>query len=746
MPDQSGSSRRGKVADTARFLIRHRRIVLGVWVLVLVALLAAGQFLGGATSTQFSLPGSESQRAFDRLEGSGFGNRAGLQAEVVFRADGGVKQPSVRQPIESMLSDIKDRVADVTIVSPYSQGGANQVSPDGSIAYAEIDFTDRSQEAYKSAAQTIRDIRNQYVSQADFQIELGGDVFSTVQAPTSEAYGIGAAAIILLFVFGSLLAMSLPIISALFGIGAASAIISLAANFIAVPDFATPAAAMIGIGVGIDYALFIVTRYRDSLRGGQDERAAAITAMDTSGRAIMFAGITVVISLLGMFLLNLTTIRALAVAATAAVLMTMLASLSLLPAMLGFVGRNIDRFGLPHRKSAEQSGEDSFWQRWSRMIQRYPLVFLVGGVSLLLIVAIPLLSMRLGFADAGNRPTSDTTRRAYDLLAQGFGPGSNGPLLLVAELPGDGSSQQVLGRLASELQHVDGVAFVSPPQTNPAGDTAIMQVVPKTSPQAVETEDLVHHLRDDVIPSAVAQTNVTVYVGGGPAIAIDFSEYAANRLPYFMGAVLLLSFLLLMMVFRSVVVPLKAVPVNLLSIGAAFGVMVAVFQWGWAGQLVGIGRGGPIEAWAPLIIFPIVFGLSMDYEVFLLSRVKEEYDRRGDNGVAVADGLASTARVISAAALIMIVVFLSFVLGDSRPLKLMGFGLAVAVFLDATVVRLIIVPSAMELLGDFNWWMPKWLARLLPHIQIEAQPEASKSEQPRRRRQQRAASPRSRLG
>jgi putative drug exporter of the RND superfamily len=401
------------------------------------------------------------------------------------------------------------------------------------------------------------------------------------------------------------------------------------------------------------------------------------------------------------------------------VLMTMLAALTLLPALLGFVGQRIDRFGLPHRRRDQHAYQRSVWYRWSRLIQRRPWPALLIGVVALLAVVAPVFSLRLGFGDAGNRPTSDTTRRAYDLLTEGFGPGFNGPLLLVAQTPGGGADQATLTRLVVTLRHTPGVAFASEPIRNQAGDAAIVQVVPTSAPQDQATNELVHQLRQQVIPAATGG-GVSVHVGGLTAAAMDFADYTAARLPWFVGTVLLLSFLLLMVVFRSVLVPLKAVVMNLLSISAAYGVVVAVFQWGWGASLIGVGKQGPVEAWAPMMLFAILFGLSMDYEVFLLSRIREEYDRGGDNAAAVANGLAATARVITAAAAIMVVVFAGFVLGVDRSIKLFGLGLAAAVLLDATVVRMVLVPATMQLLGDRNWWLPRWLDRILPTVHVDA--------------------------
>ncbi len=703
----------------ARFSYRRRRLVLGSWVLLAVVLLAASFTLGGAFRTQFKLPGSESQKAFDILQAKGFSTRTGAPAQIVFHSDRGVNDPQVRQAMEGLFARVQQNVDGVSIVSPYTPEGARQIAPGGQTAYAEMNFVDRSFEDYQPVADRIKGFRNDVQVQG-LQVELGGDIFaSNAQSPT-EAIGFVAAIIILLIAFGSLLAAGLPIVTALFGIATGYALVQLGARFIDMPAFTSQMAAMISIGVGIDYALFIVTRYREGLQDGRDPEAAVARALDTSGRAVLFAGMTVVISLFGLFAMTLSLMNAVAIAAVIGVLMTMLASLTLLPAVLGFAGRNIDKLSIPGRKSDVQTSA-SVWHRWSRVVQRHPWQALIGAVVLLGVLAAPALSLRLGFGDSGNNPTSDTTRRAYDLLSTGFGPGFNGPLLVAAETPGGQHDMAALNRLSDTLKQTPGVAFVSPVIPNAAGDAAIIQVVPTTAPQDKATSDLVSHLRDDVVPNATQGTTAIVRVGGGTASSQDFASYTRSHLPLVMGVVLLLSFALLTVVFRSVIVPLKAVVMNLLSIGAAYGVLVAVFQWGWAKDVIGLAKAGPIDAWVPIMLFAIIFGLSMDYEVFLLSRVREEYDRNGgDNALAVADGLAKTARVITAAAAIMVSVFLSFALGDQRGIKLFGLGLATAIFLDATVVRLVLVPATMELLGEANWWMPQWLGRLLPVVHVDA--------------------------
>lgn len=709
--------------NTARFCYRQRWATLGIWILILVGAFAVSGLFGGETRTEFSLPGSETQAAVEVLESAGFSTRAGIQGQIVFEAENGVMDPAVQGPMEQLFARIEAEVHDVSVVSPYSPEGARQITPDGTIAYAELNFAERNIEDYTAAAEQIREIRDEIVVPGA-QVELGGEIFAEFSEPSSEIIGVIAAIFILLVAFGSLLAMGLPIVTALFGVGTSVALVGLVARLIAVPDFTTAVAAMIGIGVGIDYALLIITRFRQGLRDGLEPEAAVLRAIDTAGRSVMFAGITVVISVMGLLLLNLDTFRAVAAAAALAVLTTMLASVTLLPALLGFARERIDKLGLPHRRQAEGKARDGMWQRWSHVIQRRPWPPLLAALALLLILTVPILDLRLGFNDAGSRATTDTTRRAYDLLSEGFGPGFNSPIILVAELPGGAADLGTFEALTGGLNDAPGVAYASPPQPNEDGTAAISIVVPTTSPQDPATTDLVHRLRSEHIPPATAGTTANVLVGGAPAGVVDFVDYSAVRMPIFIGGVLLLSFLLLMAVFRSVLVVVKAIIMNLLSLGASFGVIVAVFQWGWARELVGIGQPGPIEAWAPLMIFAIVFGLSMDYEVFLLSRIKEEYDRTGDNANAVASGLASTARVITAAAAIMICVFGSFVLSGEHALKLLGFGMAVAIFVDATIVRLVVVPATMELLGDRNWWLPGWLKKALPNITVEVPHDA----------------------
>jgi RND superfamily putative drug exporter len=715
-----------KLAD---FCYRKRRLVVAGWIALLIGLFVLSGAVAGKFRTEFELPDSESARALDLLEERGSNSRTGFSGQIVFEAEQGVNDPAVRTTMEKFFADISAVLEGEEILSPYNPENSHQVSSDAKVAYAELNLSNRDQEQFVDDAEAVKDIWREVQLQG-LQVELGGDIFAEFSDFSSEIFGILAAVIILLIAFGSLLAMGLPILTALFGIGCGAALVTLLTRVLAVPEFTPQVAAMIGIGVGIDYALLIVTRYRAGLHNGLDPRNAVSLSLDTSGRAVLFAGLTVVISLLGMFMMQLDFMRSLSIGAILAVLLTMLASLTLLPALLGFVGNNIDRLGLPHRAAhAEGEAARSFWFRWSRVIQAHPWPTLIASVVILLVLAAPLFSLRLGFSDAGNRQTTDTTRRAYDLLSRAFGPGFNGPFLLVADTPGGSADLPKVEQLANAARQTEGVASVADPIALPDANVALVYVFPNSSPQDKETTELVHRLRDETIPPIESSTGLDIYASGTGPIIVDFSDFIAERLPWFVGAVLLLSFILLLAVFHSLVVPIKAVIMNMLSIGAAFGVMIAVFQWGIGASIIGLGKEGPIEAWGPMMMFAIVFGLSMDYEVFLLTRIREEFDRNGgDNNRAVADGLAATGRVISAAAAIMVCVFGAFVLGDDRALKMVGFGLAVSIFIDATLVRLILVPSAMELLGNRNWWAPSWLVRYLPTIRVDAeQPVAAPS-------------------
>ncbi len=704
----------------ASWCYRRRRTVVVAWIVALVAVSVIGSNVGSTFSQGFSLTDTESARAAQLLE-TRFPARAGDEGQIVFAHSGGVQDAAVETRMEQLFTDVAKVPGVTAVVSPYSADGAGQVARSSDIAYATVQFDKQASKIPDSTIEHIRTLKDDAAG-GGVRIALGGRMF---QEPgglgPAEFIGILAAIVILLVAFGSLLAMGLPILVALFGIGIGLGLVQLLSHVIATPDFATQLASMIGIGVGIDYALFIVTRYRQGLDEGFEPEHAVVRAIDTSGRAVVFAGCTVVISLMGLFLLGVDFVNGMAVGTSVTVAIVMLASITLLPALLGFVGRTIDRFSVRRRKEPKPR-EQTMWYRWSRVVQRRPWPAAIGGLVFLLLLAIPLLSMRLAFPDSGANPKSDTTRQAYDLVAKGFGAGFNGPLVLAAEYP-KGADTSALDALVTRLQQTPDVAAVIGPIPSPSGNASVIRVIPSSSPQSVATTDLVGTLRDDIVPDALRGSDVQIHVGGLTASSIDVSERLSSRLPIFIGAVLVLSFLLLMAVFRSLLVPLKAVIMNLLSIGAAYGVVVAIFEWGWGSSLLGVEQTGPIAPFVPMMMFAILFGLSMDYEVFLLSRIREEYDRTGDNAVAVADGLASTARVITAAALIMVTVFGSFILGDATTIKLFGLGLATAILVDATVVRMVLVPATMELLGDRNWWFPRWLDRIIPRLHVEAGPD-----------------------
>ncbi|MGB0113580.1 MAG: MMPL family transporter [Ilumatobacteraceae bacterium] len=730
--------------------------MIGLWVVMLVVANVAAGAIGPDYRTDFTLPGGEAKDVQELLEANN-PDRAGFAAQIVVRSESGFDDPAVQASMQE-ISDFVSEQGDIAITTPYDN--PVQISQDGTIAFIQLDIADtRDFTELQDVGSDIIEFGESVELPSGMEVEYGGDLFAEFELPESEVYGLIAAVIILIFAFGSVLAMGLPIGTALFGLGVASALVSLLSNFISMPDFTTAMVAMIGIGVGIDYALFIVTRYRDNLHAGAPVDDAIVDSLDTSGRAVLFAGITVIISLLGLMLMGLSFVQGVAVASALGVAMVMAGALTLLPALLRLVGHRIDnttwaamaavglvvvgaivgitmgagsvflgalvlaivlfvasffvkplRRFVPHRTQPPR--EEQGWYRWSRFIQRRPWTSAITAVVILLVLAVPLLSIRLGFGDYGNYPEETTVRQAYDMLAEGFGPGTNGPLFITVE--GDTASDpEALQAFMAAIEAADDVAFTTPA---PISDTLSLVIVyPQSAPQDEATSALVDALRNDVIPAS----GVDAKVGGFTAGSTDFAEYLAGRMPVLIGVVLLLSFLLLMAVFRSLLVPLKAVIMNLLSIGAAYGVLVAIFQWGWGKDLIGVDKTGPIEAWVPMFLFAIVFGLSMDYEVFLLSRIKEEYDRTKDNATAVADGLTATARVITAAALIMFCVFFAFVLGDDRALKLFGFGLAIAVLIDATIVRMLLVPATMELLGDKNWWIPKWLDRILPRLDVE---------------------------
>ncbi len=753
--------------NLARWCYHHRWIVVGIWIALLVGLNALGGLIGSSFNGEFETPASESASGFETIAEYfpqfGAGSFGG---QIVFQSPDGITSPE----IEAAMTDMFDQVAQipgVRVISPYTPFGAEQISADGTIAFAEINLANDIDQ--NEAAAIGSQIDDAIPGIDGLRVELGGRAFANFEPPQSELIGLAFAIVVLILAFGSVLAMGLPIGIAVAGVGAGGfGLVSLLTNVVSIPEFAPLIGIMIGLGVGIDYALFIITRYRELTHAGATSEQATVGAMDTAGRAVVFAGITVVMSLLGMLLIGLKFVAGMGIAAAATVAVTLLASITLLPALLALAGNRIEvtrwrgliaagfaaigllgvglrvpvlgvtgavffvgtlltslaikplRAEVPPRR--HKPIRETWAYRWSRLVQARPWTGVLVAGGILVVLTAPVLGLRLGFADEGNFPEDTTTRQAYDLVAEGFGPGFNGPFVVAAEVSGP-QDVPVVGELAAAIAADPGVDSVSQPFPSDLNDPAasdafILRIIPKTSPQDSATEDTVDRLRNEVIPPVVADTDVVVHLTGSVPANIDFSNYLGGRILVFYGAVLAVSFLLLMMVFRSLLVPLKAVIMNMLSISAAYGVIVAIFQWGWLGGLTGI-EPAPIEPFVPMMLFAIVFGLSMDYEVFLLSRVKEEYDRTGDPVNSVADGLAATARVITAAAAIMVVVFGAFLLEDNRIVKLFGSGLALAVLLDATLVRMLLVPATMELLGSKNWWFPKWLDRLIPTLNVE---------------------------
>lgn len=780
VPGRRPATLLGRVAG---WCFDHRIKAVGIWLVALFAIFGAAGTVGAEFSEGSAVPGSGSAAGFEVLEEHfpdlGTGGQSGT---IVFTSSRGVDDPGVRAAMEELFLQVDAGFPDGngvpqhpggTIISPYAEQGGAQIARTGplagQVAYAQVNLsTDVDDTESGLLGQAISDHAPDIEG---LEVLPGGQYLAVVEPPQSELIGLAFAMLVLIIAFGSVLAMGLPIAVALGGVGAGIATTVVLSQVFTIPEDTTFLGLMIGLGVGIDYALFIVSRYREGLHEGRSPRDATVDALESAGRAVVFAGTTVMISMLGLLLVGIGWIGGMGIGVSTTVLATMFTSTTLLPALLGFARERVELtrwrgliaagfvsaalFGLgigftplaalggvlavltllasvavrPLRRAVPRRVakpvRDTYAYRWSRTIQRNPVRWLMGATLFLLLLAAPVTSLRLGWADEGNSPEDTPTRQAYDLLAEGFGDGFNGPFMITV-VPGGEDSPQAVDRLHRALEGTAGVAAVTPPladdPTRP--DAYLMSLVATTAPQDQATSDLVRLLRDDVIPGAVAGSDLDVQVTGSAATNIDITDFLAERMLIFFGAVLALSFVLLMTVFRSLLVPLKAVLMNMLSIGAAYGVVVAVFQWGWAGELLGI-EGGPINPFIPMMLFAVVFGLSMDYEVFMLSRIREEYLRTGDARTSVADGLASTARVITAAAAIMVVLFGSFMFEDTREIKVFGLGLALAVLLDATLVRMVVVPATMELLGDRNWWIPKWLDRLLPHLEIErAEPHA----------------------
>jgi RND superfamily putative drug exporter len=708
----------------ARWTMAHRRTVVLTWIVATVGIFAVSSSVGRKSASNFTLPGTGSQHAVDLLK-SRFPAQAGDADQIVFHARSGTLQSAAdRAAIGTTLARVARLPHVTSVVSPYAPG-ARSISRDGTIAFATVNFDKRADALPKAAVNRVI-TTSESARSASLQVELGGQAVEQAQQSSlgfATIVGIAAAIVILLVSFGSFSAMGLPIATALLGLGAGVGVITLASHVVAMPDFGSELALMIGLGVGIDYALFIVTRFRENYRrNGGDVPQAVEAAMNTSGRAVVFAGATVVIALLGMFALGVSVLNGAAVAAAIGVVLVLGASLTLLPALLSFAGRRIGE--VRGGGSAQESATDkpTFWMRWVHQVQRRPALTAIAATALMLVFAAPALGLRLASSDAGNDPAGHTTRQAYDLLAKGFGPGFNGPLQVAVALPRAHDSS-ALARLTGAVSTTPGVASVAAPRVNPTGTAAAIVAYPTTAPQSAQTSSLVTRLRNRVIPPVEQSTGASVYVGGATASQVDFAHVLSSKLPLFIGVVIAVAALLLVLVFRSLVIPVQAALMNLLSIGAALGIVQAIFERGWLGGLFGV-QAGPIDAFIPVLTFAIVFGLSMDYEVFLVSRVHEEWTARRDASDAVSEGLARTGRVITAAAAVMVAVFGAFAISGNRVLEMFGLAMASAVFLDAVVIRMLLLPAVLELLGRTTWALPRWMERRLPRVAIEAEPSS----------------------
>ncbi|MGH2860128.1 MAG: MMPL family transporter [Solirubrobacteraceae bacterium] len=704
----------------SRWCMANRRWVVVAWLVIAVAANVIASAVGRQYATDFSLPGTQSQHVADLLT-SEFKTQSGDVDTIVFHHSGGrFDAPAVKSAIEPLLAKVARDPDVVSVVSPFTSQGAVQVSKDGHTAFATIEYTKR---ANLLPDNTGKPVLNQigHVHARGLQIAAGGQVIEQAEGfniGPATFVGVIAAMLILLITFGSVIAAGLPLITAAFGLITGIALVGLATRITSMSNVAPELALMIGLGVGVDYALFIVTRFRESYHRLGDIEAAVNEAMDTSGRAILLAGGTVVIALLGMFATGVSFMYGLSIASILAVALVLLASLTLVPALLSRFGHRVVRPSRSERRRAARGApHESAWRRWSVIVGSHPRPLALVSLAVMALCVIPFFALRLDSSDAGNDPSGTSSYRAFNMLSRGFGAGFNGPLLVVVELPG-AADQSSLGQVRAALARTADVVAVTPARLSPSGKVAVMEAYPHSAPQAQATTNLVNKLRQQVFPPLQRRLGVVASVGGFTAGSIDFSHVLSVKLPLFIAIVVVLSALLLLVIFRSVVIPIQAAVMNLLSIGGALGATVAVFQWGWGSSLFGVSP-GPIEPWIPVILFAVVFGLSMDYEVFLISRVREEWVHRGDARGAVADGIAFTGRVITAAAAIMVCVFLSFMLGDERAIKEFGFGLAIAVFLDALVVRCVMLPAVLQLLGGVTWKLPQWLDSRLPELNIE---------------------------
>ena len=701
------------LARLADIAYRRRGRMVLAWIAATIVIIGFGSSVAGEYNADYDTPNSESKAASD-LTKERFDGYSGQEIYAVWKAEEGAKTPAVQQRIDKFFAEAEqvDNVAEHTPI---------RYSENGQIGSTTLPLTVPGWEVEKEQGEDLVAAAEDN-SGDGLEIQLGGDpIYRAQEAPSPEGLGFLGAAIVLLIAFGSVVAAGLPLLIALVGLGITSGgLILLVANVVDVPDWTTAVSGLIGIGVGIDYSLLVLTRFRAAMNEGKDRHDAVVEAVTTAGRSVVIAGGTVLVAIFGLILTGLSYMYGVAISASLAVLVVAFASITLLPALLSYLGPNVDRLRIPflgRTLKAEGNGESPA-ARWSHTVQRRPWPFAIGATLLLLALAAPALGMRLGFPDAGNDPPDTMTRKAYDLNTEGFGPGTNGPLVIAADLPGP-DAQGELQAFATELRGEEGVAFVPPPTINNDGNAGIVTVIPEGSPQDEETRDLVLRLRDDVIPEQLGGTGIRAEVGGVTAALEDQSDYITGRMPLFIAGVVGLSFLLLLLAFHSPLISLKAGIMNLLSVGAAYGVMTLVAQGGTVGEFIGIDHEVPVAPFMPVMMFAILFGLSMDYEVFLISRIREEYLKDGNTRRAVADGLARTARVITAAAAIMVVVFLAFLAAPDVFLKLFGVGLASAIFLDATVVRMVLVPATMQLLDHRNWWIPDWLERILPRLDVE---------------------------
>ncbi|MFI8535859.1 MMPL family transporter [Streptomyces aquilus] len=713
------------MAALARWCVRRRLVVVLLWLLALGGVSTAAALTGSAYSSDYEVPGTESGRATQLLQ-EGFPRLGGDSDTVVWHTTsgtGGVRAAAVEQTMTQTLDKIADLPGVASVVGPYDTQRSAQISSDGRTAYATVTFDQRTENLDKGQVEAV--VKAAEGARSDgVQVELGGSAIALTESSgghVAEVVGVVVAALVLFLAFGSLAASLLPIATALVSVGTAYAGIVLLGHAMTVADFAPMLGMLIGLGVGIDYALFIVTRHRRGLKRGLDVTESIQNAVATTGRAVVFAGATVCIALLGMLILRLSFLNGVALAASLTVVLTVAASVTLLPALLSLIGmRALSRRERRHLTEHGPQPElpTGLAARWSAFVERHPK--LLGALALVVItvLALPTLGLRLGTSDQGNNPASSTTRQAYDLLADGFGAGVNGPLTLVTHVD-SAEDKLLLDNLDATIRTTEGVASVTPVTYNAGGDTGYFTLVPTSSPQSRQTSDLVDRLRTEVLPRAETGSSLDIQVGGVTASYDDFAEVIVGKLPLFVGVVIGLGCLLLLLAFRSVGIPLKAAAMNVAAVAAAFGVVVAIFQWGWGSELLGLGRAGPIEPFLPVIMVSVLFGLSMDYQVFLVSRMYEEWLETGDNRRAVRVGLAETSRVINSAAVIMISVFLAFVLSGDRVIAMFGIALAAAVALDAFVLRTLLVPALMHLLGGANWWLPRWLDRRMPRISIE---------------------------